>query len=129
MPQVVIHMRKGRTPAQKKAILDAVHAAIVEGFKTPETDRFQRIVEYDPEDFEVSAGRSPDFLLVEMTVFPGRSLEAKRVLYKSLARRLDGMGLNPAEHMVVVRENPLTDWGIRGGQAACDVDLGYKLDV
>ena len=39
---------------------------------------------------------------------------------------------------VIVKDDFLTlggwkpgygDWGIRGGQAACDVDLGYKLDV
>ncbi len=129
MPQVVVHMRKGRTPGQKKSILDAVHGAIVDGFKTPDTDRFQRVLEYEPEDFEVSQGRSPDFLLIEMTVFPGRTLAAKRVLYRSLADRLLGLGLDPAECMVIVKENPLENWGIRGGQAACDVDLGYKLNV
>ena len=26
-------------------------------------------------------------------------------------------------------EPALENWGIRGGQAACDVELGFKIDV
>jgi len=29
----------------------------------------------------------------------------------------------------MLREITAENWGIRGGQAACDVDLGFKVDV
>jgi len=29
----------------------------------------------------------------------------------------------------MVNDLPMENWGIRGGQAACDVDLGFKIDV
>nr|WP_212749443.1 hypothetical protein [Acinetobacter lwoffii] len=36
----------------------------------------------------------------------------------------------PADHILIhLRESALENWGIRGGQAACDVDLGFKVDV
>ena len=30
---------------------------------------------------------------------------------------------------IPLRDIPLADWGLRGGQAACDVDLGFDLNV
>jgi phenylpyruvate tautomerase PptA (4-oxalocrotonate tautomerase family) len=36
----------------------------------------------------------------------------------------------PADHiLILLRESPLENWGIRGGQAACDVDLGFQVNV
>jgi hypothetical protein len=29
----------------------------------------------------------------------------------------------------MLREIPKENWGIRGGQAACDVELGFKVEV
>jgi hypothetical protein len=31
--------------------------------------------------------------------------------------------------MITLHELPRENWGIRGGQAATDVDLGFKVDV
>ncbi len=31
--------------------------------------------------------------------------------------------------LVVIHEPPLENWGVRGGQAASDLQLGFKLDV
>ena len=39
MPLVSIDLRKGRAPEVKRAIADAVHAALVTNLGIPETDR------------------------------------------------------------------------------------------
>lgn len=127
MPLVHVHLRAGRAPAAKKAILDGIHAALVEAFRIPETDRNQLVHEHPPEDFEARQGE--DAVFVETTVFPGRSLDAKRKLYAALARNLERAGVDPAKLLVVLHEPPLENWGIRGGRAATDVDLGFKIDV
>jgi hypothetical protein len=44
----------------------------------PEDDRMQCIVEYAREDFELPPGSGDDFVLVEVTMFAGRSRQAKR---------------------------------------------------
>ena len=31
--------------------------------------------------------------------------------------------------MITLRESPAENWGIRGGQAASDVDLGFDVNV
>ncbi len=83
--------------------------------------------EYAPEDFEARYG--PEGIFVEAMVFPGRSLDAKRKLYRLIAEGMDAAGVGRDKVLVVLHEPALENWGIRGGQAATDVQLGFKVDV
>jgi hypothetical protein len=85
MPLVRLEVRQGRSATQKQALLDAAHAALMEALGVPDHDRMQRIVEHHREDFELPPGRGDDFVLVEVTMFPGRSRQAKRRLYQGLS--------------------------------------------
>jgi phenylpyruvate tautomerase PptA (4-oxalocrotonate tautomerase family) len=128
MPIVHVHVVRGRSTAEKKAILDGVHAALVEAFRIPEHDRNQILHEHDEAHFESSHGR--DFTLVEATVFPGRTDAAKSALFASITRRLQAdPGIPPPKVLVVLHEPPLPNWGIRGGRSAAEVGVGFKLDV
>ena len=129
MPLVRLEVRQGRSATQKQALLDAAHAALVEALGIPDHDRMQRIVEHAREDFEPPAGSSDDFVLVEVTMFAGRSRQAKRRLYQALVRNFGELGVAPADVFVVVQEPPLDNWGIRGGQMASEVDLGFEVQV
>jgi phenylpyruvate tautomerase PptA (4-oxalocrotonate tautomerase family) len=128
MPVVHVHVARGRTVGERKAILDGVHAALVEAFRVPEHDRNQILHEHEPDHFESAKG--PGFTLVELTVFPGRSDDAKRVLYAAVVRNLQvSPGIAPEKVLVVLHEPPLVNWGIRGGKAGSDVDIGFSLKV
>jgi phenylpyruvate tautomerase PptA (4-oxalocrotonate tautomerase family) len=39
MPLVKIEIRKGKSPAYKKAIMDGVHTALVEALEIPDSER------------------------------------------------------------------------------------------
>jgi phenylpyruvate tautomerase PptA (4-oxalocrotonate tautomerase family) len=128
MPIVHVHVRAGRPAAERKAILDGVHAALVEAFLIPDHDRNQFLHEHGPEDFDSAKG--PSFTLVEATVFPGRSLDAKRKLYAAIVRNLEASpGIPPASVLIVLHEPAMECWGIRGGKAATDVELGFTVKV
>ena len=129
MPLVRIETRRWMTREMKRALLDAVHAALVTAFKVPDSDRNQRIIEYDPDDFEASAGKGERFTIVTIDAFAGRSLEAKRLLYQALVMGVATVGIPPNDLIVVVHDVPLESWGTRGGQAACDIDIGFKIHV
>ncbi len=129
MPLVMIEMREGRTAAAKKALLDAVHDALVAAFEIPDDDRQQRVLEYPAENFEVPPGKSADHLLITIDAFPGRSTQAKSKLYAGIVARLEALGTDPRDVLIVINEPPLQNWGIRGGQSAANVDLGFALDV
>jgi len=129
MPLVAIHMRKGRSPELKKQMLDAVHESLVASFKIPDHDRKQRILEYEALEFETGPVHSADFTLVEISAFPGRSLEAKRALYAGIVQRFEALGIPGSDIFIVLNEPPLENWGIRGGKPACEVAMGYEIKV
>jgi phenylpyruvate tautomerase PptA (4-oxalocrotonate tautomerase family) len=129
MPLVRLEVRQGRSAAQKQALLDATHAALVEALRIPDHDRMQRIVEHARGDFESPPSGSDDFVLVEVTMFAGRSRQAKRHLYQALVRNFGKLGIAPADVFVVLHELPMENWGIRGGRMASEVDLGFEVQV
>ena len=129
MPLVRIEVREGRSPSEKKALLEAVHFALVEALKIPEHDRMQRLHELPADCFEIPPDKSGMFTLVEVTMFPGRSLEAKRRLYGALVRDLGELGIEPKDVFVILHEPPMENWGIRGGVPASEVDLGFEVNV
>ena len=129
MPLVKIETREGRTAEEKKALLDAVHDALVEAFEIPEDDRQGRLAEYPADNYEVPPGKTENHLLITIDAFPGRSTQAKSRLYAGIVGRLEDLGVEPRDVLIVVNERPLENWGIRGGQSAAEVDLGFALDV
>jgi phenylpyruvate tautomerase PptA (4-oxalocrotonate tautomerase family) len=129
MPLVKIETRRWMTADVKRSVLAAVHAALVAAFKVPDDDRNQRVIEYDADDFVSAPGKGERFTIVTIDAFAGRSLDAKRQLYKEMASKLAPLGIPPADLVVVVNDVPLDNWGVRGGQAACDINLGFKVQV
>ena len=129
MPHVRIEIVKGGTLDERQQLFQAVHAALMEAFRIPDDDRTQRIVEHEPENFEIPPGSSDRYTLIEITAFPGRSADAKRNLYRTLVERLGEIATDPTDVSVVILEPTLESWGVRGGRSAADVDLGFSLDV
>lgn len=129
MPFAKIEVRRPRPEHEVQGLIEAVYQAQREALKVPEGDRQIRYVEHRPEHFHVPPGRTEDYTFVEILLFPGRSLEAKRALYQGIVRRFGEFGIAPSDVFIVLQEPPLENWGIRGGVPACDVDLGFSLKV
>lgn len=130
MPLVKVEIFSGKTKDYKKALLDSIHSALVEAFKIPEYDRMQRLYELDKDNFETISDKTDKFTLIELTVFKGRSIEAKRKLYSTIVQKLDeALGIDGSDILIVINEPPLENWGVRGGKAAIDIDFGFKIDV
>jgi len=130
MPLVHIDVQQGHSAAYRRAILDGVHAALVQCFKIPDRDRNQVLREHAAENFDRPPGRSDNFTMVQITAFSGRSREAKRDLFAAVVRNLQtAPGIDPLDVFIVLCEPPRDNWGIRGGQQASDLELGFKVDV
>ncbi len=131
MPLVKVEILKGRNADYKKAILDGIHSALVEAFKIPDYDRNQRLYELDRENFEFPDTKySNQYTMIVLTVFKGRSLDAKRYLYSAIVRNLENNpGIKGEDITIVLHESPMENWGIRGGRPASEVNLGFKIDV
>jgi len=129
MPDVLISIRRSWPVVQRRALMDAVHQALVEALKVPAGDRCVRLQQYAGDDFDVAAGQTRNFTLVEIDLFAGRSLAARKALYQAIVRNLGKLEIAPADVKIVLREIPRENWGIRGGVPASEVDLGFKVDV
>jgi phenylpyruvate tautomerase PptA (4-oxalocrotonate tautomerase family) len=120
---------KGESKKLKKAIMAEVHEALVVAFKIPDDDRNQRLIEIEPENFEYPAGYTENFITIELTVFPGRTLHAKKALYHEIVARLQKLRIPPSDILIILHEPPLENWGIRGGYPASEVNIGFRIDV
>lgn len=129
MPLVKVEIIAGKSAAYKKAVLDGIHNALVETIKIPDSDRRQRLYELDAEHFERS-GRTDQYIIIEITMFKGRSFEAKKALYAAIVRNLEADPKIPGgEISIVIHDPPLENWGIRGGKPASELDLGSNIMV
>jgi len=129
MPLTKIEVRKTWPPEKVQAIIEAIYLAQREALRVPETDRQICYIEHRPEHFHVPPGRTDNYTLVDITLFAGRTLDAKRSLYQAIVRNLGALGIAPGDIFIVLHEVPLENWGIRGGTPASDVDLGFRVDV
>jgi 5-carboxymethyl-2-hydroxymuconate isomerase len=131
MPSVLIEVRQEYSQEIELGIMEAVHSALRDSFKIKSDDRHVRLIAHQPHRFECPPDREkPEcYTHISIDCFAGRSLDAKRKLYRTIINNLSEFGI-PANHVkILLREITPENWGIRGGQAACDVDLGYKIDV
>jgi hypothetical protein len=100
------------------AVLDAVHGAVRDALKLPDWDRTVRLLEHPPSHFAVPPGKGERYALIEITLFAGRSLAAKRALYQGLAAALGALGVPAGDLKTVLIEVP-----------ASEVDLGFEVEV
>ena len=117
MPLVRVDMIKGKTPEYKKKVLDCIHTGLIDSLGIEDWDRFQRIVEIPEEDFERPAGKSEDFMIIELTVFPGRTREQKGKAIELITSNLaEELKIAPTDVFIVINEPPLENWGMAGVQ-------------
>ena len=131
MPSALIEVRQKYSREIEQGIMEAVHSALRDSFKIKSGDRNVRLLVHEPHRFECPPDReNPEYYThISIDCFAGRSLEAKRLLYKNIVSNLEHFGI-PKDHVkIMLREITAANWGIRGGQAACDVDLGFKINL
>ena len=117
MPLVRVDIIKGKTPEYKKTVLDCIHAGLMESIDIEDWDRFQRIVEIPGDDFETAPEKTDNFMIIELTLFPGRTKKQKSEAIKNITSRLEkSLGIAPADVFIVINEPPLENWGMGGVQ-------------
>lgn len=131
MPAALIEVRRAYTVDEEVAIMDAVHAALIEAFRIPPEDRDVRLIAHAPHRFACSpeVARPELRTLVTIDCFSGRSADAKRALYAAVVDRLEPLGI-PRDHVTtIVHDIPRESWGLMGGIAASDLDLGFDVEI
>ena len=118
MPHAKVYATAGRTPEQKRALLDAVHNALVESLEIPDWDRQVRLIELADDEIALpEENDTASYVLVEVFGFP-RALEVKRDLYAALVRHLGKVDIAPNDTKVNYYDIGADDWGIAGVPAS-----------
>lgn len=122
MPLITLTVRKPKSIEFKNTVLDAVHAALVSS-GVPATDKFQRVIELDADDFrfdpsypDLKSERNDDFVLIEILWSVGRSVKVKKKFMEELMSGLARSGFNTENVMVVFKETAWENWAFGGGR-------------
>ncbi len=129
MPVTLVSILKGRSSGEKRALMAAVQGAIADTLKLPPQDRNLRLSVHDAEEWLLPEGKSDRYVLVEIALFAGRTPETKGGLYAAIVAALEGLGVDRGDVFIRVIEQPRENFGIRGGQRADLVQLGYEVKV
>ena len=127
MPTVKIELLKSRDKPDLIKIRDLVLDAVVESLKLKSNDRNIRLIEYEEGFFQM---KPPYEVLIEISMFTGRTKETKRKLYQTIVKKLENSGLvNKETVFIILNEQPLENWGVKGGIPADEIDLGFKVNI
>ncbi len=124
MPFIRTAIKKGTSAESKRAIVDAVHQALVESIGMPADELFNLISEYEPENFFYDRrfngiARSDNLVVIEITMRRGRSDAMKKALYESIAVNMESLGgISPKDVFIFMHENDYSDWSVGNGMFA-----------
>ena len=129
MGQIKIFGNKDFIKQNKETISNEIHKAVVESLKYPENKKFHRFLGLEKDDFIYPNDRSEKYLIIEISLFEGRSNEAKRTLIKEIYKNLKkALGIEGIDIEITIFETPKINWGIRG-LCGDQLELNYKLEV
>jgi 4-oxalocrotonate tautomerase len=124
MPLVRVDVLTTFSPAERRAIGDAIQEAMTSTLDVPQRDRFQVITAHEPDEFlfdrsYLDIERSDRFICVQVTLSAGRTLAAKQAFYTRLADLLaEHVGLRSEDLAVILVENQREDWSFGRGEAS-----------
>lgn len=127
MAQVCVWGLRRVYQGQQAALSEGVQAALVSALGLPARKRFHRFLLLDDADFLFPEDRSERYLIVEVSLFEGRSLETRRAFFRELAAQLQArVGLSAQDLEVTLFETPRASWFIRG-QPGDELALSYEV--
>ena len=129
MPQTKIYGNAEFIQQHRQELSSTIHSCVVDALNYPVEKKFQRFFPLQSEDFEYPSDRSSQYIIVEILMFAGRSIEAKKSLYRLLFERLKAnLNIDPLDIEIILIETPNYNWGLRG-VAGDELNLNYKVNV
>jgi 4-oxalocrotonate tautomerase len=122
MPLARIDLLKGKDAAYRQNVGRVVYEAMI-GVGVPEKDRFQIINEHDADNFlfdptYLGIERSNDLIIIQVTWNDGRTVDQKKVFYKSIVDGLvKAIGIRPEDVLINLIEVRKENWSFGYGIA------------
>jgi 4-oxalocrotonate tautomerase len=123
MPLVRIDLRRGKSPAYRKAICDGIYRAMTETFGVPKDDRFMIVNEHDADNFVYAESylgivHTDDLVIVQITANDSRTVEQKQAFFARIATLLaENPGLREEDVFINLVECKKENWSFGNGIA------------
>ncbi len=129
MAQIKIFGVKDNLAVNTLALSSAIHRAVVEALAYPFDKKFHRFIGLEKTAFIYPNDRSDNYIIIEISLFEGRSVEAKKSLIRLLFAYIEQeVCIKPQDVEITIFETPKYHWGIRG-MCGDELALGYKVNV
>lgn len=129
MAQIKIYGFRQHLEPIRKQLSDTIHSCVVDALQYPLDKRAHRFILLEEGDFFYPEGRTDQYTIIEISMFEGRSVEAKKHLIRLLFERIhDQLGFSHQDIEITIFETPRHNWGIRG-LPGDELGLNYKIEV
>jgi phenylpyruvate tautomerase PptA (4-oxalocrotonate tautomerase family) len=129
MGQIKIFGIKEHLHPIREKLSEIFHECMMDAFQYPKEKKAHRFIYIDKDSFFYFDGRTDKHTIIEISVFEGRSIEAKKKLHRLLFDRFENeLGISTMDLEITIFETPMHNWGIRG-KGADDLVLNYKVNV
>ena len=123
MPLVRIALMKGKPASFGKRVGEIVYRTMVDTINVPGNDHFQIITQhdensliYDPTYLDIP--RSDGIIFIQVTLNEGRTVELKKLFYRTVAERLHTeLGVRPEDVLINLVEVRKENWSFGRGIA------------
>ena len=127
--QIKIYGLQENLAQSREAISSGIHEAVMSALSYPPEKKFHRFIALDQDDFIYPGDRSERYIIIEVSMFEGRSVAAKKALIRGLYTCIQAKaGISAEDIEITIFETPRENWGIRG-MPADELALGYKVEV
>jgi 4-oxalocrotonate tautomerase len=123
MPLVRIDLRRGKSPAYRKAICDGIYRAMRGAFNVPEDDRFMIVNEHDADNFVyaesyLGIAYTDDLVIIQITANDTRTVEQKQAFFARVATLLaESPGVRKEDVFINLVECKKENWSFGNGIA------------
>jgi phenylpyruvate tautomerase PptA (4-oxalocrotonate tautomerase family) len=127
--QIKIYGLRSNLKENRSEISASIHDAVMTALEYPPEKKFHRFISLDLSEFIYPDDRSDKYIIIEISMFEGRSVEAKKSLIKGIYSNIGKRVLiSPQDIEITIFETPKENWGIRG-MPADELVMEYKVEV
>jgi phenylpyruvate tautomerase PptA (4-oxalocrotonate tautomerase family) len=122
MPLVRIDLIKNSDSTFAQRVGKVIYESMRSAINVPEHDNFQVLNEHDERHFifdpaYLGIERTPGLVIIQITLNEGRTLEQKKLLYKTVADGLERLGVRPGDVFINLVEVKKENWSFGKGIA------------
>ncbi len=129
MAQIKIYGLKSTLKSKKESLSSIIHRCIIEALSFPKEKKFQRFIGLDEDEMIFPDDKSEQYIIIEIMMMEGRSVETKKALIKMLFEDIEeGVGITSDDIEIVIVESLPSNWGFRG-MTGDEIKLDYDVNV